>query len=46
MKKSIAKPAEAPAMYETENDISLKRRSELNALMNQRWLPPWICNCR
>ena len=23
-------------MYETENDISLKRRSELNALMNQR----------
>ena len=28
--------AEAPKMYETENDISLKRRSELNALMNQR----------
>ena len=23
-------------MYETENDISVKRRSELNALMNQR----------
>ena len=23
-------------MYETENDISEKRRSELNALMNQR----------
>ena len=23
-------------MYETENDISLKRRSELNSLMNQR----------
>ena len=23
-------------MYETENDISLKRRSELNTLMNQR----------
>jgi len=23
-------------MYETENDISKKRRSELNALMNQR----------
>ena len=23
-------------MYETENDISQKRRSELNALMNQR----------
>src|SRR5213596_2425764 len=27
---------EAPKMYETENDISQKRRSELNALMNQR----------
>src|SRR5947207_8464919 len=27
---------EAPKMYETENDISEKRRSELNALMNQR----------
>jgi starvation-inducible DNA-binding protein len=27
---------EAPAMYETENDISKERRSELNALMNQR----------
>ena len=27
---------EAPKMYETENDISLKRRSELNSLMNQR----------
>ena len=25
-----------PKMYETENDISLQRRSELNALMNQR----------
>ena len=25
-----------PAMYETENDISPQRRSELNALMNQR----------
>ena len=23
-------------MYETENDISKERRSELNALMNQR----------
>ena len=23
-------------MYETENDLSLQRRSELNALMNQR----------
>jgi starvation-inducible DNA-binding protein len=36
MKKSNAKIVEAPTMYETENDISLKRRSELNALMNQR----------
>src|ERR1700749_4207170 len=25
-----------PRMYETENDISEKRRSELNALMNRR----------
>ena len=36
MKTSIANLAEAPKMYETENDISEKRRSELNALMNQR----------
>jgi starvation-inducible DNA-binding protein len=36
MKKSITKLVEAPKMYETENDISAKRRSELNALMNQR----------
>jgi starvation-inducible DNA-binding protein len=36
MKRSIVKLAEAPKMYETENDISEKRRSELNALMNQR----------
>ena len=36
MKKNITKPAEASKMYETENDISLKRRLELNALMNQR----------
>ena len=36
MKTAIANLAEAPKMYETENDISLKRRSELNALMNQR----------
>ena len=27
---------ESPKAYETENDISLKRRSELNTLMNQR----------
>jgi starvation-inducible DNA-binding protein len=29
-------PAEAPKMYETENDISKERRTELNALLNQR----------
>jgi len=28
--------AEAPKMYETENDISAERRSELNSLLNQR----------
>lgn len=28
--------AQIPKMYETENDISKSRRSELNALMNQR----------
>jgi starvation-inducible DNA-binding protein len=27
---------EAPRMFETENDISLPRRTELNALLNQR----------
>ena len=27
---------EAPTMYETENDIPLNRRTELNALLNQR----------
>ena len=27
---------ESPKTYETENDISLERRSELNTLMNQR----------
>ena len=32
----ITSLAEAPAMYETENDISLKRRTELNELLNQR----------
>jgi starvation-inducible DNA-binding protein len=36
MKTSTANLAEAPKMYETENDISAKRRSEVNALMNQR----------
>jgi starvation-inducible DNA-binding protein len=36
MKTSITKLAEAPTMYVTENDISLKQRSELNMLMNQR----------
>ena len=35
----LAAPVElkaAPQMYETENDISKSRRTELNALMNQR----------
>jgi starvation-inducible DNA-binding protein len=36
MKRSIANPAEAPKMYETENDIPEKRRTELNTLLNQR----------
>jgi starvation-inducible DNA-binding protein len=36
MKTNILPLAEEPKMYETENDISLKRRTELNALMNQR----------
>jgi starvation-inducible DNA-binding protein len=36
MKKSKASLAEAPIMYETENDISKSSRTELNALMNQR----------
>ncbi len=36
MKKSTTNLAEAPKMYETENDISKERRSELNALMNRR----------
>jgi starvation-inducible DNA-binding protein len=36
MKTSTTKLTEAPKMYETENDISQKRREELNTLMNQR----------
>ena len=36
MKTAIVNLAEVPQMYETENDISPKHRSELNALMNQR----------
>ncbi len=37
MKKPLSnKVAEKPLMYETENDISLSRRAELNALMNLR----------
>ena len=36
MKTSITNLAEAPKMYETENDIPQKARVELNALMNQR----------
>ena len=36
MNTTTDKPAAAPNMYGTENDISKQRRSELNALMNQR----------
>ena len=36
MKTLKSTPAEAPKMYETENDISKERRTELNALLNQR----------
>jgi starvation-inducible DNA-binding protein len=36
MKPTSDKPAVSTKMYETENDISQKRRMELNALMNQR----------
>jgi len=36
MKSAAAALPEKPKMYETENDLSLLRRSELNALMNQR----------
>jgi starvation-inducible DNA-binding protein len=36
MKTSNGTRTEAPQMYETENNISQKRRTELNALMNQR----------
>src|SRR5438876_4461258 len=36
MKTTTARITALPTMYETENDISEQRRSELNALMNQR----------
>ena len=36
MKPTTVKSPLATKMYETENDISQKRRLELNALMNQR----------
>jgi starvation-inducible DNA-binding protein len=36
MKTLKSDGAEAPQMYETENDISKERRTELNALMNRR----------
>src|SRR5438034_10255970 len=36
MKTSTKNTMDASKMYETENDISPDRRSELNALMNQR----------
>jgi starvation-inducible DNA-binding protein len=36
MKAKNGKSTAKPKMYDTENDISANRRSELNALMNQR----------
>lgn len=36
MKASTRNAVETPKMYETENDISEQRRSELGALMNQQ----------
>ncbi len=36
MKTSMNNTTEAPAMYETENDIPKSARTELNALINQR----------
>ena len=36
MKTAASKSTETARMYETENDIPLPRRSELNALMNER----------
>lgn len=36
MKSATANPPETPKMYATKNDLSLKRRTELNTLMNQR----------
>src|SRR3989441_11241459 len=36
MKNSTKNTMDASKMYETENDIPKDRRSELNALMNQR----------
>lgn len=36
VKNFIANYTEAPMMHETENEISLQRRAELNTLTNQR----------
>ncbi len=36
MKTTTRNAVEAPKLYETENDISEQRRSELSALMNQQ----------
>ena len=36
MKTLNTTPAEAPQMYETENDISKDLRTQLRALLNQR----------
>ena len=36
MKTRLERPAPTARMFETENDIALERRAELNTLMNQR----------
>lgn len=36
MKTTIGRTAETPKVYQTENDLSQKRRMEINALLNQR----------
>ena len=36
MKTRLERPVPTARMFETENDISQERRSELNTLMNQR----------
>ncbi len=46
MKTMNGARAEAPKMYETENDISIQNRTELNALMNQRLASAVDLQCR